>query len=337
MMAIADQLNNIRSLSQQLYERDNATAQEHRRLKAFNSIIVKANESTSQKELVQSILDACLNVVNFDLGGIYLIKDGKSSIVTTKFVPPESIEILNSICTARPELVELLKFGKPVYVRDYHMLYPETSILLGGITTFIAVPILYNGKIKGCINIGAFNDVVISSDDCDIIRTLGKHLGHILYWVEVEQEIESKVIDLEAYAQELRASTEELHNAVARSEKAQQHLDMERQNFTNLFNKITDMIFVISTNGKIISINDAVRHRLGYPNGQLIGQNVGIVYDPSNCASTALMMEDLARDDRWKHNSVLVSKTGEFIHVDTRVVKGMWGGIEVLYNVSREV
>ena len=97
------------------------------------------------------------------------------------------------------------------------------------------------------------------------------------------------------------------------------------------------MIFVISTNGKIISINDAVRNRLGYPSDLLVGQNISIVYDPNNCANAALMMEDLARDDRWKHNSVLVSKTGEFIHVDTRIVKGMWGGIEVLYNVSREV
>jgi len=336
-MAIAEQINNIKSLSHQLYEKDSVISREHRRLKVFNGIIVKANESKTQKELVQGILEAAIDFVNFDIGGIYLIHERRAEVVATKFVPVHAIETLNRICIERPELRELFQFGKPVYVKHYDQKYQETASLLGGIKTLISVPILYNNAVKGCINIGAFNDIEISDDVCDILRTLGKHLGHVLYRFEVEQELEAKVMDLEVHGEELRTSNDSLMHTISSLESSQQQLDLERENFRTLFNKMTDMIFVVGLEGSILAINDAVRMRLGYPNGNLIGQSITIVHEVGDCSSIIQVLGDMIRDERYHCMTKLVSSKGESIRVDSRVIKGLWDGKEVFYHVAREV
>lgn len=337
MVAIAEQINNIKLVSQQLYEKDSVVEREHRRLKAFNTIIVKANESTNQKELVQAILEAAIDFAHFDIGGIYFIKEHHAQIVATKFIPDNAIDTLNKVCIERPELRELFQFGKPIYIRDYHVKYSKNSALLGGIKTLISVPILYDNKVKGCINIGAFNDVEISVEDCDILRTLGKHLGHVLHRFEVERELELKNFDLEVHIEELRATAETLNDHLKKLESSQQQLDIERQNFRTLFNKMTDMIFVVSLEGNIVSINDAVRTRLGYPNGNLIGKPITIVHDPNQCTSVMEIINEMISDERNHCSMELYTKSGEVVKVDSRVVKGLWNGQEVLFGVSREV
>ena len=337
MTAVAQQIDNIKILSAQLYSQDSALQKEHKRLKTFNQIIVRANEATTQKELVQGILEACIDFVNFDIGGIYLIRDNKADIVATKFIPPHAIETLNQICIKRPELRELFQFGKPLYLINYDQLYPETSSMLGGIKSLISVPVLYNNKVKGCINIGAFNNIDITTDECDILRTLGKHLGHVLHRFEIEQELETKNFDLAAHIEELRASNDSLLASMQSLETSQQQLDIERENFRTLFNKMTDMIFVVGLEGSILAINDAVRHRLGYPNGNLVGQPITIVYEVGECSSIIQVLTEMIRDERHHCMTKLVTREGEVVRVDSRVVKGLWNGKEVFYHVAREV
>lgn len=337
MVAISEHIDTLKSITQSLYEQEFERDKERRRLKAFNSIIVKANESANQQELVQRILDACLDFVSFDIGGIYLLKDHVAKVVATKFIPDSATHLLQNLCRDRPELMDLFKFGKPIYIRHYHIKHEKNAQLLGGIKTLISIPILFNEQIKGCVNIGAFNDVDVSSEDCEILRTLGKHLGHVLYRLETEQELEMRIIEVEAYNQELQASSDEMRVIMDKLVVSQQQLEVERQNFYNLYNKMSDMIFVVSLEGIILAINDAVRRRLGYPNGQLINQPITILYDKNKCPTASQIIDEMINDEQKLCTMELISKTSEFIKVDTRVVHGLWNGIEVLYSVSREV
>lgn len=337
MMAIAEQVDNLKLLSRQLYEKDTVRDREYRRLKAFNKIIVKSNESKNQKELLQGILDACLEFVGFDMGGIYLVKDHKAQVIVTKFIPQLAASMLNNMCIERPELKDLFSFGKPLYIKHYDVDHPVNSKALGGIKTLISVPILYNDKVRGCINVGAFKDISITDEDCEILRTLGKHLGHVLYRFEVEQELQVKVFEIEAYTQELHATICQYQEITSKLENSQQQLDLERANFKTLFNKITDMIFVISPNGIIISINDAVRNRLCYPNGQLIGKPITIVHEQDKCSEVMKIVNKMINGELSHCALTLVSKTNEVISVDTRVSKGLWNGQEVIFGTSREL
>jgi len=337
MMAIAEQVDNLKLISRKLYEQDTVRDRELRRLKTFNRIIVKANESTSQKELLQGILDGCIDYIHCDLGGIYLIRNGKAHVVVTKFIPLHIVGDLDNVCMDRPDLKELFTFAKPQYIHDYDVKYPKNSQLLGGIKTLIAVPILYNDSVRGCINVGSFDNFKITDEECDILRTLGKHLGHVLHRFEVEQELELRNFEVEAYNQELRASLDQYQGMVHKLEASQQQLDKERQNFKFLFNKIEDMIFVISLGGIIMSINDAVRNRLGYPNGNLIGKPVTLVHESRDIESVKSVINGMVDGTVTECTLNLISKSGEVIPVDTRVVKGLWDGQECLFGTSREL
>lgn len=337
MMAIAEQVDNLKLLSRKLYEQDTIRDREYRRLQTFNRIIVKANESTSQKELLQGILDACIDFVHCDLGGIYLIRKGKAHVVVTKFIPQNIISELDNVCMDRPDLKDLFTFAKPQYIHDYDVKYPKNSQLLGGIKTLIAVPILYNDSVRGCINVGSFNNFEVTDEECEILRTLGKHLGHVLHRFEVEQELELRNFEVEAYNQELRASLDQYQEIIHKLESSQQQLDLERQNFKFLFNKIEDMIFVISLDGIIMAINDAVRNRLGYPNGSLIGMPVTMVHETKDGESVRKVINGMVAGNVTECTLNLISKSGEVIPVDTRVVKGLWDGQECLFGTSREL
>lgn len=337
MVAIEEGLSTLRTLSQQLYEQDYARDKERRRLKVFNRIITRANESKTQRELVQGILDACLDYISFDIGGIYLVKDHRATIVASKFISSSATFLLGNLCTERPELSDLFKFGKPVYIRNYDVLHSKNSSIFGGIVTLLSLPILFDSRVMGCINLGAFNDRDISNEDCEILRSLGKHLGHVLHRFELEQELEMRLIDLESHMEELQSSNEELKEITEKLTYSQQQLTIERQNFHDLYNKMTDLIFVVSMDGKILAINDAVRNRLGYPNGNLIGKPITIVHDPNTCNSVFDIVAEMMRDDQSHCTMSLYTKDGESVPVDTRVVRGLWDGREVLFGVSREL
>jgi len=337
MDSTVDKVNILKDLSKKLDERDNIRNQEYRRIKTFNNIIVKSNESKSQRELLQNMLDSCIDFVKFDLGGIYLVKGGVANIVVTRFVPDTSIRPLDSIQTNREDLKDLFIFGKPFYLLNYDEIYPFHSGLLGGVKTLLALPILYSNSVKGCVSICSFNKTPVTDEECEILRTLGKHLGHVLHRFEVEQELESKVFELETYSEELQASVTELQDTLDKYEYSQQELNTERENFHNLFNTMSDMVFVITLEGLILSINDAVRQRLNYPNGELIGQPITIVHDKKESKTINQIIKEMKDGDCKECNLTLFSKSNEVIHVDTRVVQGMWNGQHVLFSVSREI
>ena len=112
---------------------------------------------------------------------------------------------------------------------------------------------------------------------------------------------------------------------------------LSRQNFRTLFNKIEDMIFVVSLDGIIVAINDAVRNRLGYPNGQLIGQPITMVHDDGDREEVMRVIKGMMSGELKCCSLTLVTKNSEFVNVDTRVVKGLWDGKECIYGTSREV
>ena len=45
----------------------------------------------------------------------------------------------------------------------------------------------------------------------------------------------------------------------------------------------------------------------------------------------------MIRDERHHCMTKLVTREGEVVRVDSRVVKGLWNGKEVFYHVAREV
>lgn len=225
MVAVADQISVLETYTHQLNSTETKIDKEHRRLKTFNKIIIRANESNTQRELIQNLLNSCVELVNFDIGSIYLLRDKQIKVVATRFVSPQHREQLNLMCNDRPELHDLFHFNKVIYISNYDEVNPKISRMLGDIKTFLSIPIIYDNRVRGCINIATYrNHAFVDPETCDMIRTLGKHLGHVLYRFELEEKLENKIIELESYNQELRASAEELQKTITSLSKTQTEL-----------------------------------------------------------------------------------------------------------------
>jgi transcriptional regulator with GAF, ATPase, and Fis domain len=215
MVALADQISALESYTHKLNSTETIMDKERKRLRTFNTIIIKANESDSQKELIQNLLNSCVELVNFDIGSIYLVKDKNIKVVATRFIPGNLKEELKYLCNDRPELHDLFHFNKVIYLTNYSKVNQRVSMLLGDIETFLSIPIIFDNRVRGCINLAAYeNHASVDPEICDMLRTLGKHLGHVLYRFELETELENKIIELESYNQELRASAEELKSTI---------------------------------------------------------------------------------------------------------------------------
>lgn len=218
---LSEKLNRLETVTSHLSNFD----REHQRLKIFNQIIVKANESSTQRDLIQSLLNSIIDLTNMDLGSIYLLTNDRAHVVATKFIHPSIIEKLENECNQREEFKNLFLYARTQYIRNYDVINPKVSSLFGDIKTLLAIPILYDGHVKGCISLGSYLDLNIDDDLCQMVRTLGKHLGHVLYRFELEVELEDKIIEVEAYNEELKVSNEQLLYTLHELEIACQKID----------------------------------------------------------------------------------------------------------------
>lgn len=80
---MSDNIARLNNLTQVLNERDLQLEKERKRLRAINTIISRANNSQTQRDLIKHILDACLDIFHFDIGGVYLISGHNVQIIAS--------------------------------------------------------------------------------------------------------------------------------------------------------------------------------------------------------------------------------------------------------------
>ena len=199
---MSDTLARLNKLTELLDERDLTLEKERRRLRAFNTIILRANSASSQKELVQAILDACLDIFKFDIGGVYLIRSHTARIVASSGMTGTT-HFIDRICTENPDYSRIFKEGSPLLIRDYDLKHPEDAESINNAKLILFIPISYDEKIMGCITLGCYDDKQLNPEDCDILITLGKHLAHVLFRLELELQVERKTRELERKVAEL--------------------------------------------------------------------------------------------------------------------------------------
>lgn len=206
---MSDTLDRLNKLTELLDERDLTLEKERRRLRAFNTIILRANSASSQKELVQAILDACLDIFKFDIGGVYLIRAHTARIVASSGMT-EKTHFIDRICTENPDYSRIFKEGSPLLIRDYDLKHPEDAESINNAKLILFIPVSYDKMIMGCITLGCYADRQLNPEDCDILITLGKHLAHVLFRLELELQVERKSRELERKIAELESVIEQL-------------------------------------------------------------------------------------------------------------------------------
>jgi PAS domain S-box-containing protein len=118
---------------------------------------------------------------------------------------------------------------------------------------------------------------------------------------------------------------------------AQQQLISSRENFRLLFETIDDFLFIVNTKGNLVEYNKVVERRLDYSKSELYGMHVLEFHPPDKREEANRIVKEILAGQTDFCQLPLVTKNGDQIPVETKVVNGKWNGNNVLYAVSRDI
>jgi len=118
---------------------------------------------------------------------------------------------------------------------------------------------------------------------------------------------------------------------------AQEEARRLQANLSGLFDALTDFIFILGQDGRILHYNRAVAEDLGYGENTLKGKTVAAVH-PANLREMAgEIMAEIISGRRYSCALPILRASGEQIMVETRVVNGYWDGQPALIGISQDI
>lgn len=108
-------------------------------------------------------------------------------------------------------------------------------------------------------------------------------------------------------------------------------------NFRDFFKNNIDFLFILDQQGNILEVNNAVNSILGYSDEEIIGKNVLMVHPPEFRDDAAETVRKMMAGEESYCPIPLLTKSNEYIPVETRVFPGIWNSQQVLIGVSRNL
>ncbi len=272
-------------------------------LAILNNVITTANRAQNLDEVTEKIVEDIMRLLDYDAGGIYLVDPGSTTatIIHSKNIPLAFLEEVKTVSIVKPPYNILFTEGTPIISSHYDELYPDRS-KLSGFLSFATIPIISQGKIIGSLNVASRKRDEISGQERQVLLTIGQELG----------------------------STIERLTALRYSENA-------AHNLLTLFNSINDMVFVLDMQGRIKTVNNAVKKTLLYTEEELAGTDVLLIHVPERRDEALKNVQGMIAGTIDSCPVPILAKDGTRIEVDTKVSRGTWNNIEVIVGVSRDI
>ncbi|MCC6126310.1 MAG: PAS domain S-box protein [Pirellulales bacterium] len=255
------------------------------------------------RQTLDIVLDTAIRIEGIDSGAFYLVEQDTNvhRLVASRNLSPEFVAAVASFPGELPELQPCYR-GKPFYVREEGFNPRHAELARSeGIRCAIILPILQEGRLLATLILSSHDREEFSSSARLAVETIAMQIG----------------------------------DCIARA-LAEDALRASRSNLQTLFDALDDMVLVVDLGGKILHHNPAVEKRLGYRGEELREMSVVDLHPPDRQRE---VIETLARLLEGKQAVCIIpfrTKRGEPIPVETRVVRGVWGGKEVGFGVARD-
>ncbi len=272
-------------------------------LSILNEIISAGNKADDLSELLTIILDESLRLLDFDVGGIYLIdiSTKTANIIHSKNLPLEFLTEIRSVPIDRKPYDTLFIQNEPLITENYATVSPEYSKKYG-FQSMVSIPLLSKGVVIGALNIASLRRYVISDEEKQILISISRELGSTIERMTAEEKVKEAAKNLET-----------------------------------LFNSIDEMLFVLDMKGHILAVNDSVEKRLLYSPVELTGLDVLMLHVPERRDEALQNVEGMIAGTIDSCPVPLLAKDGTRIEVETKVTRGKWNNLEVIIGVSRDV
>ncbi len=123
----------------------------------------------------------------------------------------------------------------------------------------------------------------------------------------------------------------------ARIKIKQDELEQTRRNYSSFADAFDELLFVLDEKAVIIQVNETVVRRLGFDMNELIGLSVFSLNPPERRKEAADNFSDLITRKISHCQVPLLTKSGNAIPVETKIITGLWDSKPAIYKVSTDI
>jgi PAS domain S-box-containing protein len=173
-------------------------------LTILNDIISTANKADDLPELLNSILNESLRILDFDAGGIYLVDPGTRTarLVHSKNLPEEFLAEIRAIDIDRKPYDTLFTQNTPIITEHYEQINPARSKKYG-FHSMASIPLLSKEMAIGALNVISTRRYEISEEEKQTLFSVGRELGSTIKRMAAEEEVKKSSNNLEILLKEI--------------------------------------------------------------------------------------------------------------------------------------
>ncbi len=108
-------------------------------------------------------------------------------------------------------------------------------------------------------------------------------------------------------------------------------------NLKRLFDSIDEFLFILDECGNTLYVNDTVVRRLDYSLDELANKSILMVHPPELHEEAAKIIQQILSGQAVTCPIPLRTKSGQYIPVETQVLRGEWRGRPALIGISKEL
>lgn len=210
-------------------------------LTIINRIVQIAGQKREMSELLDTALSSIRDLLGYDTGAVYLIDEGGKTarIACSQNMPLDFFHEVGTVNIHEKPFSTVFIAGNPLICEDL----VDTNPVLAqksGIRSVASVPVVAGEHITGCLNVASSTRTEISSDEREVLLTIGKELGSALERMKTERALQ----------------------------------ESERK-FRSIIDNIQDMVYRTDPEGRITMMSPAGAKRAGFSSPEeMIGLNI---------------------------------------------------------------
>ncbi len=204
----------------------------------LNEIISVANRANDLPNLLSSILDESLRLLDFDAGGIYLVDQATrtAEIVCSKHLPQEFVDEVQKVDIDKKPYDRLFIRNESLITDNYEEIAPDYSKKLG-IQSIASIPLLSKGVTVGALNVVSKRRYIVSKGEQQALISICRELGSTIERMTAEEKLRQ---------------SEEKHRLLVENSH--------------------DIIYTLTLDGVFSFVSPAWTQLLGHPVSQVQGQ-----------------------------------------------------------------
>ncbi|EXJ14567.1 PAS domain S-box protein [Imhoffiella purpurea] len=278
------------------------------RLDVVHEFSATLGSELDREHLLAAILDSALRLPELDGGGLYWREPDGGYRLTVKRGLSEAFFAQVEHLSEDSSQAEVVRGGQMQFSctpPHHHCTDPalvlQPPLIEEGIHSLVVLPIHVDGEPVACLNLASKRPGAIGPSTLTALDTLTRQFTQALAGSQARMDAES-----------------------------------QRQNLLGLFEAISDYVFVLDTQGRILHYNPVVETDLGYADG-LLGQPIWVIHPPEYEAEIERLLSKILDIEQAQFQLPLLRADGGRMLVDIRATSCRWNGQPAIMGVLRDI